>query len=194
VKILVLILLTACASKYTPVIVDQKPGLGDPPQPVEVRPVQLKTPKINLPSKPSQAMIKATEYFAQYANSDEFYDYFKANARPLRGGNRTDLAVTIMEYRKCLDTRPEINIVWGRYAPWSRAIGGYADGVVYQNPKTVMTAKERAAHFLHELSHWCGMTHEVNGKLENNPSRFPILLDSFPYQGGEHFEKFLGAK
>lgn len=151
--------------------------------------VKLSTPKFNLPSAPSTAMIEATKFYAQYANSDEFYVYARAHAKPLQGGNETSLDNAIKKTRECLNASKEVTIMWGRYSPWSAAIGGW-DGVgILQNSRVTMNSIERAGHWYHEITHLCGFSH-----IDNNISKFPIIRESWPYQGGYMFEDFLTSK
>ncbi len=162
-------------------------------------PVSLKTPELLLPKYPSQSMQDAAKYFKEYANSDEFYEYVKRNVpAKLAGGNYTDRDKAIADMRKCLATRKPIPIRWATYGVWptysSAAIGGW-DGIsINQNAKKSLTSLERAGHWYHEITHVCNFTHEVNGVSRNSINSYPIILKSWPYNGGYAFEDFLIEK
>ena len=182
--------------------VDVKPSpevIVDPLPPViEVIPAPeakvYKTPNLDLPSSPSQAMKDAERWFETYANSEEFITYFRANVKTLQCGNILDVEKAITKYRDCFDKGKTIKIRWGSYGPFSRAIGGW-DGVqVNQNSKMSLTNVERAGHWTHELSHYCGFTHEYKGKLVNSIGDYPCITKAFPYQIGYKFEDFISAK
>lgn len=167
-----------------------------PPVIVVPTPKQYKTPTLVIPATSSSAMKKASEYFAQFGNSQEFFDFFTAKSGPLAGGNVLDKSVAVEEFRKCMDGLGRVEVYFKSYSVFYRrsVIGGWDGTAIRQNPAYSLTAEERAGHWLHELSHGCGFTHEVNGRLENDPIAYPILNKSFPYQVGDQFIEFLKVK
>jgi hypothetical protein len=132
-------------------------------------------------------MIQALADFSTYANSDEFYATLKIDK--LAGGNTTDVEKSVKAFRECLDRGEKIDVVWKRYAPFSSALGGWSGYVINQNPKKTLSAVERSAHWLHEVSHYCGFTH-----IDNSIAKYPVIEQSFPYQIGYKFEAFLKTK
>jgi hypothetical protein len=148
-----------------------------------------KTPTLNLPKGSSHAMVEAARYFAQYANSEAFYEYVKETVpEKLEGGNYTDRDTAIKDYRECLNTHGAIDIVWKKYAIIYRktVIGGWDGKSIKQNSYFNLTPIERAGHWYHEITHACKFTH-----VSNNITRYPIIRKSWPYQGGYAFEDFL---
>lgn len=148
-----------------------------------------KTPAISLPTSSSKAMLEASQYIDQHGNTDEFYNYVRANAKKLEGGNETSLENGILKLRECFDKGETVKISWGWYLPGSAAIGGWNGIEIKQNSKKNLTSIERAAHWMHEISHKCGFSH-----VSNNISRYPIIANSWPYQVGELFEQYLKIK
>lgn len=162
----------------------------------ETAPVELgfTAPTIMLPSRASSEMQKALQLFTEYANSDEFYTYVRNKVpRELKGGNETDRDMAILKTRVCLSKLGPVNVTWKNYGVWplykSAAIGGW-DGIgINQNPRITLTHIERAGHWYHELLHACKFTH-----VSNNIKLYPIIRNSWPYQGGYAFEDFLEEK
>jgi hypothetical protein len=149
-----------------------------------------KTITLNLPDQSSQAMIKANEYFKQYSNSDEFFEMLESLwPDKLNGGNYSSLKQAIKDHRSCLDKGGNIDIYWYNYGRWSNALGGFDGEGIAQNSRIDMYDYERAAHWQHEVSHYCGFSH-----ISNNIRTYPIIEESYPYVVGYAFEKFLQVK
>lgn len=193
-NLLMLAVLASCATQVAkdPVSTDKKPVDDSSSRlPVEVSfPKRVyKAPKIILPVNPSEDMIEAVKIFAENAQEDEFYDYVRKNVKALAGGNETNVEVAITKMRDCLDVLESVTIKWGNYVPWSKAIGGWDGTYVNQNARLAMNSVERAGHWYHEITHACKFTH-----VANNISKYPIIRQSWPYQGGYAFEDFITDK
>lgn len=171
-----------------------------PTAPASATPAKVLTvPELKLPKYSSTAMKEAAKFFAQWGNADEFYVYyFKGNVKlPLKASNTLDVEVAIKKYRECLDGLQPVEIYFKRYMwPYSNSVvGGWSGGnYIRQNPNYDLDKYERAGHWYHEITHMCGITHEINGQLENNPEAFPDLKLSFPYQVGYIFRDFVKMK
>lgn len=157
--------------------------------------VSYKMPELVLPKSPSQAMIEAAQYYKEHGNSDLFFSYAKARLKKLQGGNYTDAEKAIKDFRECLNKRKPIPVKWKDYGVWplfkSAAIGGWSGVNMYQNPRKTLNSVERSGHWYHETTHVCDFTHEVNGKIQNDISQYPVIRESFPYQMGYLFEDYL---
>jgi hypothetical protein len=151
----------------------------------------MKTPKLILPEEADEGMKTAASAFHAYANSDEFYDYVRGHVKGLEAGNENDLEVAITKYRSCLSTHEPITIVLKKYSLKNRSkvLGGWRKTYLAQNLFKELNPIERAAHWVHELTHACGFTH-----FENDIAAYPAIKRSWPYQVGNAFRDFLREK
>ena len=133
-------------------------------------------------------MKTAARAFTAYANSDAFYSYVKKNVKDLEAGNVNDVDEAIKIYRSCLDTLPPVRIELQTYTlkKHARTIGGWSKTFLAQNIDKELSPIDRAAHYVHELSHACGLTH-----FDNDIVAHSSIRASFPYQIGEAFKEFL---
>lgn len=146
-----------------------------------------RVPNLILPPRPSREMNAAKILVGLHLNSDEFWDYFRSKVKTLSGGNASNVELSVHNFRIWLSSTPSVSIVWGRYAFWSKALGGWNGSVVLQNSRKVMTAAERASHWSHEVTHAAGFSH--NGNYQNSTT-----LASFPYQVGDRMQEYLSSK
>lgn len=151
----------------------------------------LRTPRLILPRNADGDMVSAEKVFHAYANSDEFYVYVRRTVKTLAGGNETNVEAAITRYRSCLSTHAPVPIVFKNYSGRSstRVIGGWRKNYLAQNRLKEMNAIDRAAHWVHELTHACGFTH-----VDNDIVLRPEIKKSFPYQIGNAFRDFVEAK
>jgi hypothetical protein len=109
----------------------------------------------------------------------------------LEGGNENNLQLAISKYRGCLQSHGPVPIVYQDYPGMerTRVIGGWRKNVMAQNRYKELNAIDRAAHWVHELTHACGFTH-----YENDIVLHPIIKKSWSYQVGNAFKSFIEAK
>lgn len=153
-------------------------------------------PEIILPIDADSSMREALKLVNQFANSDDFYQYLNRKMIRLSGGNETNIELSIKKFRNCLHNSSPISVYWKDYSKvdQNQVIGGWNGYRMNQNKFHRLNPIERAGHWIHEISHACGFTHEVHGQLVNDIEKYPIIRNSFPYQVGYAFEDFLSEK
>lgn len=158
--------------------------------PTIVVPSAMRVPQLAIPSDSGPAFREALAIFNEFAQSDDFYVYVRAKVKTLSGGNETNVERAITKTRECFSNLGKIDVRWRKYGipPFykSRAIGGWDNVQINQNPKMVLTSIERAGHWYHELTHACGFSH-----IDNDIVRSPIIRNSWPYQAGYKFEDYV---
>jgi hypothetical protein len=177
--VFILVFVSACATREVKVPLPVKPLSG------------LKTPKLILPKDADPDMRSAERVFHAYANSDEFYQYVRKTVTELEAGNENDVERAITKYRSCLGSHAPVSIVYKNYSlkNANRVIGGWRDSYIAQNRYKELNAIDRAAHWVHELTHACGFTH-----IDNDIVIHPSIQRSWPYQVGNAFRDFIQDK
>ena len=143
-----------------------------------------KVPELKLPSDAHESYFATAQILYQYGNNDEFYSYAKSHMHKLSAGNAENVDLAIREFRSCLEKMKPVPIVWEDRE--GHVIGAWKNQKMVQNKRLELDPIQRSGHWLHELSHGCGFTHD-----ENDLKFHPEIKNSFPYQIGDQFESYL---